>query len=194
MKINEGRSWDCLKGLFKSLLLCGILGVLAEIAAGIALAFILSYVPETALGYKEHVSSQLQEGVKSVIYVVILSPIIEEFIFRFFILGVFNRVLGFMIANIIQAVMFGLYHLNLIQGIYAFLLGLLIGLLKKYTGTVWGCVCFHAMFNLTGLLINLYPVNDAGIFVRIIVEIVVSAAGVGIILLLRRKQYELHIT
>ena len=57
-------------------------------------------------------------------YSIILAPIGEELIFRGVTMRLARRALPFWLANIFQAVMFGIFHMNWIQGIYAFALGL----------------------------------------------------------------------
>ena len=65
-----------------------------------------------------------------VIATLILPPLVEETIFRGLILGYLRRAGAcFVVANLIQAVLFGVYHMNLVQGIYAAALGALLGYL-----------------------------------------------------------------
>ena len=52
----------------------------------------------------------------------------------------------FWAANVIQAMAFGLCHLNVVQGIYAFVLGLAIGYIKEAYGHIKACILFHFLF------------------------------------------------
>ena len=81
-------------------------------------------------------------------------PVIEELIFRLLIMGISLRFMKFIAANTLQALIFGIYHGNVIQGVYAFLLGLFIGELKNITQTIFACIGFHCIFNITGLLLD----------------------------------------
>ena len=58
----------------------------------------------------------------------------------------------FVAANLIQAVFFGIYHMNLIQGIYAAFLGFIFGYLVWRYDSILITVFAHALFNLLGTL------------------------------------------
>ncbi len=62
-----------------------------------------------------------------IIYVVVLGPILEELIFRGLIYRFARLALPFWGANILQAALFAVYHANIVQGIYAFIFGIVLG-------------------------------------------------------------------
>ena len=66
-------------------------------------------------------------GLFMFIYAVILGPVCEELVFRGVTIRLVRRALPFWAANLMQAVLFGIFHMNWIQGIYAFVLGLVLG-------------------------------------------------------------------
>lgn len=104
----------------------------------------------------------------------ILAPIAEEFLFRgimfyylikAFELGLPNR-RAFWVANTIQAFLFGLFHLNPIQGGYAFITGLVLGFLVYQYGSVIPALIVHIMHNFLSafvwsVLIETLPQNGA---------------------------------
>lgn len=90
------------------------------------------------------------------IYVVVLGPIGEELLFRGVALGYFRRIMPFGIANLLQAVMFGIYHMNLMQGIYTLAGGLLFGLIAEKGGRILDSILAHCIFNLLGITGVLY--------------------------------------
>ncbi|MCD7708790.1 MAG: CPBP family intramembrane metalloprotease, partial [Clostridiales bacterium] len=57
-----------------------------------------------------------------ILYSVILGPIGEELLFRGVTMRLAGKVFPFWIANIFQAILFGVFHMNLLQGSYAFVL------------------------------------------------------------------------
>lgn len=86
---------------------------------------------------------------------VLLPPLTEELVFRGLILRYLRRAgARFWAANLIQALLFGCFHMNLIQGIYAFLLGLILGYLANHYRTLTACMLFHGFFNLFGTLLT----------------------------------------
>lgn len=87
----------------------------------------------------------------STIATLVLAPLSEELIFRGLTLHYLKKTgIGFWAANLIQAALFGIAHLNLIQGIYAFLLGLVLGCLYKYFKSLAMPMLFHMFFNFSG--------------------------------------------
>ncbi len=64
-----------------------------------------------------------------ILYSVIIAPVIEEIIFRGLVFGYARKVFPVWLAILFQAALFGIYHWNLVQGIYAFVLGIFLGYL-----------------------------------------------------------------
>lgn len=84
------------------------------------------------------------------IYSVILAPISEELIFRGVTLRIAQRAFPFWIANIIQALLFGIFHMNPLQGCYTFVIGLILGYVCHRGGSLYHVIFFHFLFNLWG--------------------------------------------
>jgi hypothetical protein len=83
----------------------------------------------------------------------IAAPIIEELLFRGI---VFNRLLFWMpvwVAIIIQAAVFGVIHGNMLQGLYAFVLGVFYGWLYVRFRTIWLPIIGHVAFNMTNVFL-----------------------------------------
>lgn len=164
--------------------LCSLLGIECEFAAAYILGFILEVIPGATVDYQSRMASLLQNDFATILFVVFVGPFMEELIFRLFILLPARKFMPFFAANILQAALFGIYHMNLVQGIYAFLFGLFIGYIMKCTDSIISCICFHIMFNLTGLLLDDYmPAEFNTAVVRIII---VAAALVSFVFTLRK--------
>lgn len=88
------------------------------------------------------------------IYSVCLAPISEELIFRGVTMRIARKSFPFWIANIMQALFFGIFHLNIIQGCYAFALGLFLGYVCEYGGSIYHAILFHFLFNLWGTTVS----------------------------------------
>ena len=84
------------------------------------------------------------------IYSVCLAPISEEMIFRGVTMRIARRSFPFWVANLIQAVLFGIFHMNILQGIYAAVLGLFLGYVCEKGGSIYLAIVFHFLFNLWG--------------------------------------------
>ncbi|MCQ2539406.1 MAG: CPBP family intramembrane metalloprotease [Acetatifactor sp.] len=78
----------------------------------------------------------------------ILAPIGEEFICRGLTLRFAQKAFGkFWIANIMQAFLFGVIHGNLIQGMYAFVIGLFLGWITKNYKSIIPAMLLHFTVN-----------------------------------------------
>ena len=90
----------------------------------------------------------------TLLYSLVIGPVSEELIFRGAIFDRLHVACQFWIANAIQAALFGLYHLNLIQGAYAFLLGMVLGMIVYATGSILASILTHILFNSTSYLLS----------------------------------------
>lgn len=75
-------------------------------------------------------------------------PLIEEIIFRGFFYRILRKYVPAVFAIAVSAVLFGVYHGNLVQGIYGFCMGVLIALVYEKTGDFAIPCLFHATANL----------------------------------------------
>lgn len=97
-----------------------------------------------------------------ILYTVVLGPISEELIFRGVTLSLAKKQMPFFAANIFQAALFGLLHLNPIQGFYAFIIGLVFGYIAHNRGTIKASVILHIIYNFIGMFIAaLLPSSDS---------------------------------
>ena len=117
------------------------------------------------------------------LYVVILGPIGEELLFRGVALKYFKRIMPFAIANLLQAIMFGIYHMNLMQGLYTLAAGLLFGLIAEKCGRLLDSILAHCIFNLLGITGVLYLWADNPYFYFVWMPVMVLTLILGGMLL-----------
>lgn len=84
-----------------------------------------------------------------VFYMVICAPIMEEFVFRKLIVDRTVRY-GQGAAVLMSGLMFGLFHGNLNQFMYAFVLGMFLAFLYVKTGDIRITIALHMMINFVG--------------------------------------------
>jgi hypothetical protein len=111
----------------------------------------------------------------------VLAPIGEELMFRGVTMRQARKAVPFWAANLLQAFLFGVFHLNWIQGIYAFALGLVLGVVCEKGGSIYYSLLFHILFNFWGTVIGelLGDIDDSGaaglvIFLLMIVFIILG--------------------
>lgn len=119
-------------------------------------------------------------SVLMILYSVILAPIGEELTFRGVTLRIGRKALPFWAANLIQAFLFGLFHMNMIQGCYAFVIGLVLGYVCEKGGSIYYAIFLHFLFNLWGTVIAgllegvTHPVAVILFYVAVIVSTIIG--------------------
>ena len=88
----------------------------------------------------------------AILYVIVLGPIAEEVIFRGLIYRFLRLKMPFMAANIFQAVLFGIYHMNLLQGVYAFVIGLIFGFIASRGRGIRYSIVLHVLINMLSVI------------------------------------------
>ncbi len=149
VKREEGRkcSWFTL----------GIILFIGTLAIGMAIDPIMSEF-ELPDALKKIYEKMELSNIDNLLSVVFLAPLCEEFIFR----GTIQRALCHrelpISAIFISAILFGVIHLNLVQGVGAFLIGLFIGYAYYKTHSLWVAVFLHFVNNGTSYLtVSLMP-------------------------------------
>ncbi|MCI5509466.1 MAG: CPBP family intramembrane metalloprotease [Eubacterium sp.] len=81
----------------------------------------------------------------------ILAPVAEELVFRGLIFARLKEWMKPWLAMILSALIFGVYHGNIVQFVYAFFMGLILALIYYRTGTLLTCIAAHVVANLWSL-------------------------------------------
>ena len=107
--------------------------VIVLIVVGLAASIGLNYLFNlTGLNHMSESYDQVKEaqyGVNfacGIILYGVISPVVEEIIFRGILFNRMKRIFPVKLSMVVSAVLFGLFHANLVQGLYGFLMGLLI--------------------------------------------------------------------
>jgi len=87
------------------------------------------------------------EGALLVFGVAVCAPIGEEFLFRGYLLRVLKARHGVVPALLITSVLFAAFHFNPASILALFALGLVFGLLRLWSGSIWPAVLAHAIQN-----------------------------------------------
>lgn len=85
----------------------------------------------------------------------VISPFVEEVIFRGFLYGRMRVYMKKWLAIFMSALLFGIYHGNMVQGIYGFCMGLLFTLVYDRFQNFYLVVFMHTIVNLVGYFIQL---------------------------------------
>jgi len=103
--------------------------------------------------------------------VAIIVPITEEMFFRGLIYGRLRQAMKPIVANLISSIIFGIFHGNVVQGVYAFFIGFILALVYEKTNLLPLSILGHALINTTGMalpLLGLYNVYLAIAFMGVV--------------------------
>ncbi len=125
------------------------------------------------------------EGILLVVGVVILAPIGEELLFRGYLMRILGARYGAKGAVLVTSALFALVHFNPASIVALFALGLVFGLLRIWTGSIFPSMLAHAIQNgassailLTGLAEQSpdeLPVGDALLMLVVSAPLVIAA-------------------
>jgi len=123
------------------------------------------------------------------IYVIIVAPITEEYIFRGVLLSGLKRY-GERFAIITTSVLFGLIHGNLYQGIGVTLLGLIFAYITIKKESILPAIGLHMANNLYAVMTNVLisDTSEVGEVISVVTWVVLCIIGV-IILIKKRAVY-----
>lgn len=124
--------------------------VFLGMTASIALSRFLSLFPiDDILGNYEEIQKTLFGGnlLMEILTLALIVPILEEILFRGLVYGRLRKYSTKNMAAIFSSILFAVYHMNLLQGVYAFILGLLLVFVYERYQSVLAAVILHASAN-----------------------------------------------
>lgn len=166
-----------------------LLGISVQFFSSCILTTVLNLMPSVAEEYMNNLSAILEITPRMLLQVCLIAPIIEELFFRGLIFSLMSKLLPFVFANVVQAIVFGIYHGNVVQVVYAFILGMFIGYILFITGSIVYTIVLHMSINLTGMFIDRIVPMDAALIVRMVIMII----SFVIIYLLVKNLYKLGV-
>ena len=141
----------------KTVLWIVLLGIALQIFTSLVLQAAYLFVPDAIDNMSEllETAGVGELNLFSLAATVILAPIAEEIIFRGVTMNLAKKAgASFIVANLIQAVLFGVYHVNLVQGTYAAIVGLVLGYAAHKYGSLYPTVLLHLAYNLAATLLS----------------------------------------
>ena len=123
------------------------------------MAFVASLFPNWMDAYEELLETAgMDENISLLMILcsVLFAPFCDELVFRGVTMKQLLKGLPFWAANLIQAVLFGIFHMNIMQGIYAACLGVILGYVCEKGGSIYYSILLHILFNFWGTVISEY--------------------------------------
>lgn len=89
-----------------------------------------------------------------IISIALLAPIVEEILCRGLIFGKAKEHVSLKTAIIFQALVFAIIHGNILQGSYAFFLGIIFAIFYVKTKTIWAPILLHILHNTFNVILG----------------------------------------
>ena len=102
-------------------------------------------------------SQSIGQRVTIIVLAVVVAPMCEEFIFRFFMYGVLRRYFGVTVGLFFNAMLFAAAHTHLPSAAPLFVLGACFTLAYEWSGSILVSMAMHALFNGTQLIFLAFP-------------------------------------
>lgn len=158
-----------------------------SVSLAINILFIQLQLMESSEAYRQTANNQY-----SVIFPIglilygIVSPLAEEVVFRGMVYQRLRQYFHVPVAMVLSALLFGIYHGNLVQAVYGFMMGLLMAYLYETFGGILYAFLFHAASN-----VAVYTVTgNQRLYEMLITSYVgIVLGGVSFVLLLMIKKF-----
>lgn len=116
------------------------------------------------------------------ISVYLLAPIGEEILFRGLILNYSKKVFPPLLSAVLNGLLFGVYHGNMIQGIYAFLFGILLSLIVLHFNSIMPSIILHLTINCSIIFIyDFFFITDLRCITTLCVSLIILTVILRII-------------
>ncbi|MDE5781683.1 MAG: CPBP family intramembrane metalloprotease [Lachnospiraceae bacterium] len=133
-------------------------------------------------GSYESASGNLLQGniIYRLVAIGILTPVAEEIIYRGLVYDRAKKEFGTIGAMIVSSAAFGIFHFNLVQGIYAFLIGIAFAWFYEKFGSLSVSIFMHMAINIVAVLLDYYGVTaitENSLVIRIVLMLAEFAAA-----------------
>jgi len=158
---------------------------------GLILTFSVSYIIGTILTYLPGFDAMMEsynsmfgniDPKDLVLTIAVIGPICEEIIFRGVILEGMLKKYDVNKAILFSALIFGLIHLQPLQVISAFFIGLILGWIYVKTQSLWVCIGIHVVNNFVAVMTMDNSIETSAAYFDnnlLFIGSLVAAAGIG---------------
>jgi uncharacterized protein len=102
-------------------------------------------------------SRTIEQRIMIIVFAVAVAPVVEEFLFRFFIYGVIKRYFGRLLSIIFSALLFAAAHAHFPSFAPLFILGSCFAIAYEWSGSILVAMTMHSLFNSLTLTALAFP-------------------------------------
>lgn len=182
--LGEKEKREVPKSLFLWILL-PLTGICFSAFMNLLLALLGVTLTEDPIAGNEFLQSFQNQLILVILIEAVIAPLLEEFLFRRVMFGLFRRFLPVYVAALIVSVIFGVLHFNLPQGLYGFFFSFLLCEVTLLYGTWLAALVVHAAANALALFMNYVPsVNEWAVQHSLLIVIISGLLTAALILVM----------
>src|SRR6266403_1447585 len=102
-------------------------------------------------------SRTIEQRIMIIVFAVAIAPVVEEFLFRFFLYGVMKRYFGRFLGITVNALLFAAAHTHLPSFVPLFVLGSCFTNAYEWSGSILVAMTMHSLFNSVTLTALAFP-------------------------------------
>lgn len=102
-------------------------------------------------------SRTIGQRIMIIVFAVAIAPIVEEFLFRFFLYGVLKRYFGRFLGITVNALLFAAAHAHFPSFVPLFVLGSCFTIAYEWSGSILVAMTMHSLFNTVSLTVLAFP-------------------------------------
>jgi membrane protease YdiL (CAAX protease family) len=102
-------------------------------------------------------SRTIEQRITIIVFAVAVAPVVEEFLFRFFIYGVLKRYFGRLLGITFSALLFAAAHAHFPSFVPLFVLGSCFAIAYEWSGSILVAMTMHSLFNSLTLTALAFP-------------------------------------
>ena len=102
-------------------------------------------------------SPALKQRIMIIVFAIAIAPVIEEFLFRFFLYNVIKRYFGRLIGITFSALLFAAAHAHFPSFVPLFVLGSCFAIAYEWSGSILVAMTMHSLFNSLTLTALAFP-------------------------------------
>jgi membrane protease YdiL (CAAX protease family) len=102
-------------------------------------------------------SRTIEQRMMIIVFAIAIAPVVEEFLFRFFIYGVLKRYFGRLLGVTFSALLFAAAHAHLPSFAPLFVLGSCFAIAYEWSGSILVAMTMHSLFNSLTLTALAFP-------------------------------------
>ena len=162
---------------FKNIFFLALIALGCQIVIGGGMELILPHFEKIMEDYNELIE-EFMYGNAIVVFIttVVLAPFSEELLFRGVIMKKAQKIAPAGVAILIQAILFSLFHMNIVQSLYTFPAGLILGYVAYKFKSIKASIVLHMMFNALSYVM-IMPQNNIIFIVFMVLGCIILAIG-----------------